>query len=716
MFFTITSWLFVAVLIPVGYLYVNVKPKRSVEIDSIPVNSNEGKVRRNILSPDKLVTGPVPSVTTLYELLVHAAKTFGPAIMLGQRSVLKVVEEEKQVTKIVGGEEQKETKKWKFFALSSYDWMTYSEVKEAAEQIGAGLKHLGLGPQQKLTIFAATSRDWLITAHACFTQSITITTAYDTLGADGLSFSLNEGEVTTLFTNAELLNLMSDIASKVPTLTNIVYNMGMLAPAQQASISFTIEEAKAAHPHLRFYSLQEVRQLGVQYPADPTPPKPEDVACIMYTSGSTGNPKGVVLTHKNIIAAVGGAYKIIEKEVSKSDVYLAYLPLAHILEFLVENSAVFCGCPLGYGTPRTLTDASVRECKGDIRELRPTVMAGVPAVWETIRKGVLAKLADATPLQKRIFSLACQLKWSLIQLRLPSSFLDVIFKKIKDNTGGRLRFALSGGAPLPRETHQFLTTVLCPILQGYGMTETCGLIAICSVDQVGVLGEVGPPGAATEVKLVDVPDTNYSVKNKPYPQGEVWVRGGSVTSGYYKQPQVTAETLTSDGWLMTGDIGEWHPDGSLAIIDRKKNLVKLSHGEYIALERLEALYKTAPFVQNICIYADSEKSFPVAIVVPIEKDLAKWALENSIFPPGTHVELKDLAHKPEAEKAVAKALTEVAKKVGLKGAELLGKICLAEEEWTPHNGFLTAAQKIKRKDICKKYQPQIDAMYSAKKK
>jgi long-chain acyl-CoA synthetase len=206
----------------------------------------------------------------------------------------------------------------------------------------------------------------------------------------------------------------------------------------------------------------------------------------------------------------------------------------------------------------------------------------------SIRKGVNAKLREASPLQQKIFQFAFDLKWLCITLGIPTGILDaIVFNKIKAQTGGRLKIALSGGAPIPKSTQKFLGVCVCPVIGGYGLTETCAILCIQCPDQYAKLGIVGPPGVSGEVKLVDVPDTSYSSRNRPRPQGEVWVRSATVMKGYYNQPQLTAETVTEDGWLMTGDIGEWQPDGNLAIIDRKKNLVKLSNGEYIALEKCE---------------------------------------------------------------------------------------------------------------------------------
>ncbi|KAH6601899.1 hypothetical protein BASA61_001699 [Batrachochytrium salamandrivorans] len=712
----LASWFLAAIIIP--GLMVNSVFQRKVTVEVGDTDGTKsGKARRSHLSPDQFLTRPHPEISTLYDLLRVNAARFNPTRPLfGTREVVRVVEEEKVVVKNVGGVETKETKVWKFFELSEFSWITYKEGAQITLEVGAGLRKLGLGVQSKVTIFASTGRDWMLMAHGCFSQNMLITTAYDTLGEEGLSFSLNEGEVTTLFTQADLLPMVKKIGSQVPTLANVIYT-GKATDEQIASL-------KAAHPHLSLYTMNDIRMLGVNNPVDPVAPSPEDLCCIMYTSGSTGNPKGVMLTHANIVAAMTAAVKSQEGHLNDEEVYLAYLPLAHVLEFTVEHVCMLIGASLGYGSVRTLSDGSVRNCKGDIRELRPTLMAGVPAVWETIRKGVLAKLADIKPAQRAVFDFAYHLKWSLLKAGLPTKFLDsLVFKTVKQQTGGRLKIALSGGAPMAPESQKFMTTCVCPVVQGYGLTETCGTLALQSMTALGQLGAVGAPLPCNELKLVAVEDTDYTPfpkDPKDNPRGEVWARGGSIMKGYYKQPNLTSESITPDGWFMTGDIGEWLPDGSLAIIDRKKNLVKLSNGEYVALEKLEAQYKMSVYVTNLCIHADSLESYVVGIIVPSEKhirdlakslglfDNAKDAKENNHH---LHAEFADLCDNPKIVAKVLVDLKETAKSANFKPAEMLQTIVLSHEEWTPQNGLLTAAQKIKRGDIVKKHAADIKRMY-----
>ncbi|KAI1314596.1 long-chain fatty acid-CoA ligase [Mortierella claussenii] len=663
----------------------------------------ETRIRRSHLSPSELVSRPVDEVTTLYDVIQYSAKIRPNLDAIGYRKTIKMIEEEKEITKMVGGVPVKEKKTWKYFKLSGYHWMTYKDIKIVIDSIGSGLRSFGVQPKDKMTVFGATSSNWLLVAHGAFAQSVTIVTVYDTLGEEGLLHSMNEAEVATAYTNADLLNTMKNVAGRCPTLKRIFYD-GEAKSADLVAL-------KEAHPHLSIITLEELKQLGVDNPVEPVPPAPEDLCCIMYTSGSTGNPKGVLLSHANLIAAFGGVNKMLIRYAREGDVLLAYLPLAHVLEFLVENVCLFWGVSLGYGTVRTLTDASVRECQGDIKELRPTLMTGVPAVWETIRKGVLSQVNKGSPIVQSVFYAALNAKaWCLDRKldALTGIFDTVVFNKVRQQTGGRLRYALSGGAPISQETQRFLTTALCPVWQAYGMTESCGMCAIMTPEAFSY-NRVGSPVPCTEVKLVDAPDAGYYSTDSPRPRGEIYIRGPSITAGYFKNPKETAETLTSDNWLKTGDIGEWHPDGTLSIIDRKKNLVKLSHGEYIALEKLESVYKSTAYCNNICVYADSMQSKPVALIVASEPRILELAKSKGI----EGKDFEELCKDPVILKGVLDACLVTAKKAGLKPAEMLQGVYLEHEEWTAQGGLLTAAQKLKRKEVNHAYSDQIKQIYAS---
>jgi long-chain acyl-CoA synthetase len=225
------------------------------------------------------------------------------------------------------------------------------------------------------------------------------------------------------------------------------------------------------------------------------------------------------------------------------------------------------------------------------------------------------------------------------------------------------------------------------------------------------VGRVGPPLPRTEIKLVNVEEMNYRVTDDP-PKGEIWIRGPNVAQGYYKNPEKTKEDFREGGWFATGDVAEFCKDGTLRITDRIKNLVKLSHGEYIALESIESRFKNSPFVDNICVYGDSEESFLVALVVPPKEPLREWAVKNNIPEPDNH---EKLCNNPKARAAVLESVIAAGKAAKVKPVELPKAVYLCPEEWTPNNNMLTAAMKLKRGPVSAAFKDQIKEMYSSMK-
>jgi len=317
--------------------------------------------------------------------------------------------------------------------------------------------------------------------HACMSVGITIATACDTLGESDLTHSLNELGCVCIFTNAELLPVVLRVLPNTPTIKFIIYD-------GETSSRRSRQPPQTAKPQ------DELRELGKGKPEhEDRRLKAEDVACIMYTSGTTGAPKGVVLSQANLIAAVGAIQSLMGHIFApEQDTFLAFLPLAHILDYVVELAMGYVGLQIGYGRIRTLTDASVRNCQGNLKECRPTIMIGVPQIWETIRKGIFNNVNKMTSLKKSVFRGSMSIKKANVSIL--SNIVDsVVFSQVNAQTGGRLRYVLNGGAALSVETQQFLSTALVTVLQGkafpgssteicspgplslgYGLTESCG--------------------------------------------------------------------------------------------------------------------------------------------------------------------------------------------------------------------------------------------------
>lgn len=273
------------------------RPPFSLEVKGIEKKEGETIPRRHPKTVDKLQSTPHPDINTIFDILQYSSKTYGNAKALGSRKLVKTHQESKKIKKMVDGKEQEVDKKWTYFELSGYKYLSFTEYKNLAMQIGSGLKKLGMQPQDRLHIFAATSAHWLASAHGAMSQSMAIVTAYDTLGEEGLKHSLVATGAKTIFLDPHLLTTLINPLKEAKEIKNVIWNSEHEVKQEH------VEKLKAAHDHLTIMSFEELRKLGEQNPAEAVPPKPEDLCCIMYTSGSTGTPKGVPLKHKNVVAA-----------------------------------------------------------------------------------------------------------------------------------------------------------------------------------------------------------------------------------------------------------------------------------------------------------------------------------------------------------------------------------------------------------------------------
>ncbi|KAJ1844531.1 long-chain fatty acid-CoA ligase [Coemansia sp. RSA 2708] len=662
---------------------------------------SETPTRRFHTTADRLIDRAEPDITNIYAALVQGQKTRPDAALLGKRDVLGTVSEDKQVQHKVDGKLETVTKKWSYFKLGEYKWMTYNDIVEATTQLGAGFRALDVAAKSRVLIYAPTSREWQLCAFGAFSQSMQVVTAYDTLGESGLLHAMNQAKVDVAFLKADQMPLLARIMGDIETVRHVVYYQD--AYGMPDGCAEAIEKVKAKFD---VHTMDEVRELGKRNAVERQEPAAEDIALVMYTSGSTGKPKGVLISHQGVMAVTGGIHKFIAPFIDYSqDIILSYLPLSHVLAFFVDVYCMYSGIRIGYGTPRTLTDESVRECQGDIKELRPMVMMGVPQVWNTIRAGMLKQVNKSSWLVRKLFYNAVELKNTLRGHHLPHSFMDsIVFKKTREATGGRLKFVITGGAPINHNVQKLMNAALCPMIQGFGMTEASGLLSVQLPDDP-TFNNVGAPCPSVEMKLVDVPEAKYFAKDG---KGEIWVRGPSVFKGYLDNDELTRETVTEDGWLKTGDIGQWTEQGQLSIIDRKKNLIKLATGEYIALEALESTYKNSLYIHNICVFADSRMSQPCAIVNIDENQIAQMA-DNA----GIHYNNpSEIATNQEFIHAVLADLQHVAKQNGLSKLETLVAIRIDSELWSPENDLLTPAQKLKRADIRDHNQAKLDDMYA----
>lgn len=430
--------------------------------------------------------------------------------------------------------------------------------------------------------------------------------------------------------------------------------------------------------------------------------------------------------------------------VEGDETYVAYLPAAHILELIAEFSMFSMGCAVGFACPKTISSKGACRVRPDgtinttpgypyppgaIQEFRPTAMAAVPKIWDILKKGVEEVVGNGSPLKRFLFQVAFAARSSALQHgRETPLFKSVVFKKTTNMLGGRLKVAISGGGPISAEVQNFIRVVFAmPLIQGYALTETACAGTVQMLDDVRC-NVVGPPLGSVEIKLrscvggdgePEVMDRN----RKPYlavdtlhngtpclGRGEVLLRGPSVSSGYFKQPEKTAEVYDADGWFHSGDVGVFTLDGSLMIVDRLKNLVKLKGGEYIAIEAMEKEYSTSAFVNGvnggIMCYGDGEMDRPVALVQVNASELERWAKNHYRVRP-----FEELCKDTAAEKMVLESLVAAGKAGALGSNELLCAVALIpgtgpisgtptpSSPWSAENGCLTASNKLNRQLI-----------------
>ncbi|KAE9446475.1 hypothetical protein C3L33_21626, partial [Rhododendron williamsianum] len=614
------------------------------------------------------VTTAWEGISTLADLFEQSCKQHRSKQFLGTR---KLISREM--------EKSEDGRSFEKLQLGEYEWLSYGEAFEAVCNFASGLVHIGHKREERVAIFADTREEWFIA-----------------LQIHGLMFLLFiyspespilQTEVTTVICANKELKKLLDISGQLDTVKRIV-----CMDNEMSSNGSLIERGSS----WTITSFSEVERLGQENPTEADLPLSADIAVIMYTSGSTGLPKGVMMTHGNVLATVSAVMTIVPM-LGNKDVYLAYLPLAHILELAAEIK---------------------RGTKGDASMLRPTLMTAVPAILDRVRDGVLKKVDATGGLSKRLFDLAYARRFSAIngswfgawglERHLWNFF---VFRKVRAILGGHIRFVLSGGAPLSGDTQRFINICLgAPIGQGYGLTETCAGGTFSEYNDTSV-GRVGAPLPCSFIKLIDWPEGGYLITDSPKPRGEILIGGPNVTVGYFKNEEKTKEVYKVDErgirWFYTGDIGQFHSDGCLEIIDRKKDIVKLQHGEYVSLGKVEAALIVSPYVENIMSHADPFHSYCVALVVASQPALEGWASKQGI----AFVDFADLCQKQETVREVLASLVKAGKQARLEKFEIPAKIKLLSEPWTPESGLVTAALKLKREVIRKTFSEDLAQLY-----
>ncbi|VDK42393.1 unnamed protein product [Anisakis simplex] len=576
-------------------------------------------------------------------------------------------------------------------------WQNYDQVIRRAENLAHGLLVLGnqKGQATFIAVYSKNRPEWIISELAAYSYSNIIVSLYDTLGAEARTFIVSETGVQFIICDVEQkAKLLVDEASKIPSLKHII----VIEPfSEELKV-----QAEAAGISLHRFS--EVEKLGETMPEKPNfePPKPEDISTVCYTSGTTGTPKGVILTHANVIAGTTCLNIVANLKITTEDVLISYLPLAHMYERMVECACFQVGARVGYFS------GEISGLMDDIQILKPTAIPLVPRVLNRIYDKVMSGV-NKSVFTRLLFAVAMACKKNELRrgiLRQDSFFDQIAFKKIRDKLGGRVRLMAIGSAPVAPDVLMFARAAFgCIVIEGYGQTE-CVAACTASIEADCDATHVGLQIPCNAVKLVDVPDLNYYAKDQV---GEVCVRGNNVFNGYYKNEEATEETLDENGWLHSGDIGRWTANGTLQIIDRKKHILKLQQGEYIAPDKIENAYAHSPYVSQSFVYGDSLKCSLVGIIVPDEEELIKLA---SSRPELNEATFEQMCLNETVKKLIFDDLIEVGKKQGLFSFEQVKDIFVTSDRFTMENDLLTPTLKNRRPNLKKHFDEQIQRMYS----
>jgi long-chain acyl-CoA synthetase len=589
-------------------------------------------------------------VTTLAQLLVNTVKTYPkPDFMLFKKE-------------------------------GAYTPISTQEFGDGVKHLALGLKALGFEAGQKLCLLSENRPAWTMTDLATLCAGGLTVPIYTTLVPEQIRYIIDDSDATVVVvSNADLWKKVEPLR---PGLTKVKRYITFAdeAPAGVLTLKEIMDKGRAAAESKPGLFDELVARV-----------KPGDEATLIYTSGTTGVPKGVILTHDNLISNIKTAAALIE--FSEKDTVLSFLPLSHILERMVMFTYIFKGCTIAFAE-------SVEAVAKNLLEVRPHLMVSVPRVFEKIYTKVMDQVLASPSLRRKIFFWALKVGKAYGAAKLAgkpvsgglrfrqSVAAKLVFSKIVAKTGGRVRLFVSGGAPLSKDIAEFFYAIGLVILEGYGLTETSPLLSINTFEHIR-LGTVGKPGPGIDIKIAA--------------DGEILARGPNIMKGYYKKEAETREVLEG-GWFHTGDIGRFDPDGFLVITDRKKDLIITSGGKNIAPQPIENLLKTSPYITSGVVIGD-RKRFISALVVPDFDKLQEYARAQGI----AFSSLNDLCRD---RRIVGFLKAEVDRATPLLASyERIKKIAVLPRDFEIERGEMTPSLKVRRANVTAEYQALIDAMY-----
>ena len=538
---------------------------------------------------------------------------------------------------------------------TSYRDISTEQVARDVGNVRTWLISQGLNKGDKVAILSYNRPEWAIIDYAILTAGCVTVPIYTTLTADQIGYILRDADVKIIFVeNVEYYNKVKGIKTPLPELKGIV----------------SIDDPNSAGINTLSKIINEERgNATVNRP--PANVSPNDLATLIYTSGTTGEPKGVMLTHRNILSNVLSISDIFN--FSAEDVTLSFLPLSHVFQRVVDYALFYTGASIAY-------PENIGKVVENIKEVAPTIIAAVPRFYEKLYSRIMDEIAGAGTLKRTMF------KWAkncgerhyqnpsfLNNIRFTLASI-LVLNKLKGTFGGRIRFFISGSAPLSKDIVAFFFAIGMPILEGYGLTETSPVVSVNTETDFRI-GTVGKP----------IPNVTIHIAE----DGEVLVQGPNVMAGYYKRQEET-ETTIKNGWLYTGDIGEVDKDGFLKITDRKKDLIKTSGGKFIAPQPIETVLKMSQYISTAVVVGNNRK-FVSALIIPNFSRVSSHS-------------------KSELEQIIENEIEKV--NANLSQFETIKKFILLENDFTIECGELTPTMKPKRKFIDEKYKKLIDTLYS----
>jgi long-chain acyl-CoA synthetase len=550
-----------------------------------------------------------------------------------------------------------------------WTWVTYAEFDTQVSHFRSALDSLGVKKGDRVAVISNNRLEWAVGAYATYTLGATYVPMYETQLPSEWSYILTDcGAKVCLVANGGIFSKVSDIAKTITTLNHVVDFEG-----QQADVS--------SYHYLMKRGSE--RTVAMAHPSD------DDIAAFIYTSGTTGKPKGVRLSHLNLASNICGMQAVIP--MTENDLTLSFLPWAHVYGNNVELNAM-----ISIGACMAICESN-EKIVSNLSEVKPTVLFAVPRIWNRIYDGVQKQMTQKPKLIQKLFKAgmaAASKKRAAKSLSIVESLAlavasKLIFSKIVAKFGGRLQYAVSGAAALSREVGEFIDNLGIRVYEGYGMTETSPIIS-CNRPGASRIGTVGHILPGVEI---DIDETT----------SEIIAYGYGVMQGYHNMPEETAQVLTADGGMRTGDMGRLDSDGFLHITGRVKEIYKLENGKYIAPAPLEEKITLSPFIAQAMVHG-ADRPFNVALIVPDMTAITEWARDNSIDTSQGLIDHESIRQLIRAE--VDKYSNE------FKSFEKVRKFKLLAEEFSTQNDMLTPTLKVKRRNVLIRYESELSSLWS----